>query len=192
MGAGAPAFATAVAASDVLDGWRQRRRDGGVLIDVSSGETVAAGLSMPHSPRLDHTGRLWLLNSGTGELGWIDLARGRFNPIAFLPGFARGLSLVGGFAVVGVSRPRGNLTFEGLPLADALVQRGATPRCGLAMVELATGRSVEWLRFEHTIDEVYDVAALPGVMQADATGLAPDELARMAAPEVFGGPAAID
>src|SRR5688572_30561887 len=43
-----PAFATAVSRSDVADGWRDRRRDGGVVIDVASGETVAAGLSMPH------------------------------------------------------------------------------------------------------------------------------------------------
>ena len=32
-------------------GWRANKRDGGVLIDVASGEVVARGLSMPHSPR---------------------------------------------------------------------------------------------------------------------------------------------
>ena len=45
--------------SDVSDGWRDRRDNGGVVIDIGSGEVVVAGLSMPHSPRL-HEGRLWL------------------------------------------------------------------------------------------------------------------------------------
>ncbi len=185
---GAPAYVTAVAPSNVLDGWRERRADGGVLVDVPSGETVAAGLSMPHSPRIDAEGRVWLLNSGTGELGWVDPrgGDGRFTAVAFVPGFARGLALVGGHAVVGLSRPRGNLTFEGLPLAEALERNGAAPRCGLVVVDLATGRTVEWMRFEHTIEELYDVAALPGVAQPEATGLKPEDLERAAMPESGG------
>ena len=35
-----------------LDGWRDRRADGGIVIDVQTGEIVIGGLSMPHSPRL--------------------------------------------------------------------------------------------------------------------------------------------
>lgn len=62
---GVPRYVTAVSRSDTVDGWRDRRADGGIVIDVQSGEIVAAGLSMPHSPRL-HRDRLWLLNSGTG------------------------------------------------------------------------------------------------------------------------------
>jgi hypothetical protein len=34
----------------------------------------------------------------------------------------------------------------------------------------------EWLRFEHTIDELYDVAVLPGVRQAEAIGLIGPEI----------------
>src|SRR5688572_22956696 len=101
MDGGKPAFVTAVSRSDVADGWRERRRDGGVVIDVASGAIVAEGLSMPHSPRL-HGGRLWLLNSGTGEFGWVDPASGRFEPVAFCPGYARGLAFVGGRAVIGL------------------------------------------------------------------------------------------
>src|SRR4051812_25967874 len=65
MDGGRPAFVSAVSRSDVADGWRDRRRDGGVVIDVASGETIVTGLSMPHSPRL-HGGKLWVLNSGRG------------------------------------------------------------------------------------------------------------------------------
>ena len=65
---GVPAYATAVSEGDVADGWRDFRRDGGVVIDVAAGEIVLRGLSMPHSPRW-YRGRLWLHNSGTGEFG---------------------------------------------------------------------------------------------------------------------------
>src|SRR5262249_51414427 len=40
-----------------------------------TGEFVTRGLSMPHSPRW-HDGRLWLLESGTGQLVLVDPAVG--------------------------------------------------------------------------------------------------------------------
>ena len=177
-----PAFVTAVSRSDVADGWRDRRRDGGVAIDVRSGETVCAGLSMPHSPRL-RDGRLWLLNSGRGELGWIDPKDGKFIPAAFCPGYARGLAFAGKYAVIGLSRPRRNQTFEGLELDERLARADAEPRCGLLIVDVETGRSREWLRFEHTIDELYDVAVLPGVTQAEAVGFRGEDIERVVTPE---------
>lgn len=76
-----PAYVTCVARTNLAEAWREHRRDGGVVIDVASGETVASGLSMPHSPRL-HQGRLWLVQSGNGEFGHVDLANGRFEPVA--------------------------------------------------------------------------------------------------------------
>ncbi len=72
---GEPAFVTAVSRSDVIDGWRDRRTGGGVVIDVVTDEIVCGGLSMPHSPRL-HSGELWLLNAGTGELGVVKRSGG--------------------------------------------------------------------------------------------------------------------
>lgn len=64
---GVPKYVTAIAATDVADGWRDLRREGGIMIDVAAGEIAASGLSMPHSPRM-HDDRLWLLNSGSGHL----------------------------------------------------------------------------------------------------------------------------
>ncbi len=108
-----PRFVTCVGSSNVAEGWRDMCREGGVLLDVESGEDVAVGLSMPHSPRL-YQGRLWMLQTGTGEFGEIEIATGRFTPVCFLPGFARGLTFVGDYAVIGLSQPRENRTFEGL------------------------------------------------------------------------------
>lgn len=171
------AYVSAVSRSDVADGWRERRRDGGVILDVASGEVVASGLSMPHSPRL-HDGRLWILDSGRGELVTVDPADGKVTPVAFCPGYARGLAFVGRHAVIGLSRPRRNQTFEGLELDARLEAKAATARCGLIVVDIDTGRTSEWLRFEHTVDELYDVAVLPGIRQAEAIGFRGDEIGK--------------
>lgn len=95
---GKPKYVSACSSTDTATGWRNHRRDGGVVIDVEQNEIIATGLSMPHSPRW-YQGKLWLLNSGTGELGYID--KGKFTPITFCPGFVRGCVL-GRFCGCGV------------------------------------------------------------------------------------------
>ncbi len=172
---GVARYVTAVSRSDIADGWRDRRADGGIVIDVASGEIIASGLSMPHSPRL-HGGQLWLLNSGTGELGTVDVASGAFSPVAFVPGFARGLAFIGNHAVVGLSLPRDNRTFSGLPLDDALKARDADARCGLAVIDLTSGDMVHWVRIEGVVRELFDVVALPGARQPTAIGFKGDEI----------------
>lgn len=175
---GQPAYVTMVSRSDVVDGWRDRRADGGVLMDVASGETVVEGLSMPHSPRLAGD-KLYLLDSGTGRFGVVDPAAGRFEEIAFCPGFARGLSIVGDYALIGLSLPRENKTFSGLPLDDDLKARDAQPRCGLIVVDLRTGDTVHWIRIEGVVTEIYDVAMIPGLTRPMAIGTRADDIKRM-------------
>lgn len=175
---GNAAYVTATSRSDVADGWRDRRISGGCVIDVETGSIVVEGLSMPHSPRW-YRDRLWLLDSGSGYLGYVDLEHGRFERVCFCPGFARGLGFVGDFAVVGLSRPRDNKTFGDLPLADALAQRDADPRCGLLIVDIRTGDVVHWLRIEGVVSELYDVAPLPGIRRPMALGFVTDEIRRV-------------
>jgi uncharacterized protein (TIGR03032 family) len=177
LAGGRPAFATAVSRSDAAEGWRDRRRDGGVVVRVPDGEVVLAGLSMPHSPRW-HQGRLWLLDSGSGRFGYLDPARGRFEPVAFCPGYARGLALHGDFAVVGLSKPRRDRAFSGLELDEALLARDAEPRCGLLVIDLRSGDIVHSLRLEGVVEELYDVAVLPGARRPMALGLKTDEIRR--------------
>jgi uncharacterized protein (TIGR03032 family) len=174
---GQPAFVTAVSTTDTREGWRAHRRDGGVIVAVPSGEIVARGFSMPHSPRL-HGGRLFVLNSGAGEFGVVDPASGKFEPICFCPGYARGLAISGDFAVIGLSTCREQRTFTGLPLDDALAARQAEPRCGLQVVDLRTGETVHTLTLTGVVRELYDVALLPGVQRPGALGFKTDEIHR--------------
>jgi uncharacterized protein (TIGR03032 family) len=174
---GRPRYATAVSRSDVNDGWRDRRSGGGVVIDVETNAIVCEGLSMPHSPRWFND-TLWLINSGTGFLGRVDLAKGAFEPLVFLPGYARGLAFLGGHAIVGLSQQRENRTFQGLELEENLKRHDATARCGLLVVDLKTLEAPHWLRFGGIVRELYDVGVLPGVIRPMAVGFKTDEVRR--------------
>ncbi len=175
-----PAYATMVSKSDVSDGWRDRRLGGGLLMDVRSNEIVCEGLSMPHSPRMhpDEPGRVWLVQAGTGFLGYVDLGSGKFVEVAFCPGFVRGLTFVGCYAIVGMSATRENRTFSGLPLDENLRSRDAEPRCALHIVNLDTGAAEHWLRIEGVVRELYDVVALRGVRRPMLLGFKTDEIRR--------------
>ena len=176
---GEPGFVTACSQSDLVDGWRDRRIDGGIVIDVASNEIICIGLSMPHSPRW-YQGKLWLHNSGRGELGYVDLSRGKFEPIAFCPGYLRGLAFWDNYAIVGLSKPRnGDKTFSGLPLDDLLQQKDGEARCGLMVVDLDTGAIIHWLRLEGKITELYDVQVIPDVKRPMALGFQTEEIAQL-------------
>ncbi|MGB7271929.1 MAG: TIGR03032 family protein [Geitlerinemataceae cyanobacterium] len=174
---GQPRYVTAISRSDVADGWREHRQQGGCLIDIATGDILLSQLSMPHSPRW-YRDRLWLLNSGTGEFGYVDLEAGRFEPVVFCPGYLRGCAFSGDFAILGISKPRHNSTFSGLPLEETLRQKHAESRCGLLVIDLRSGDIVHWLQIEGAIEELYDIAVLPGVRRPMALGLQTDEIRR--------------
>lgn len=174
---GQPAYVTATSRADVVNGWRARREEGGCVIDVQANEIVTEKLSMPHSPRW-HGGKLWVLNSGTGQLGTVNFSSGGFEPVAFLPGFVRGLAFHNNHAIVGLSLPR-NGTFSGLQLDDELAKRDADPWCGIQIVNLVSGDIVEWIRFETAVTEMLDVCAIPGVRLPSASALSSPEIDKL-------------
>jgi uncharacterized protein (TIGR03032 family) len=179
MRGGEPAYVTACSRADAVEGWREHRAGGGVVVDVANGEVVCEGLSMPHSPRLRTTPEgeeLWVLNSGTGYLGRVE--DGRFEPVAFCPGFMRGLSIFGDHALVGTSMPR-KMGFSGLPLDEELARRDAAARCAVLVVDLRSGDVVHWLRFDSHITELYDVAVLPGVRRPAHLGFQTNEIRQL-------------
>jgi uncharacterized protein (TIGR03032 family) len=150
----APRYVTALGRTDHRQGWREGKLDGGVVLDVPSGECVVDGLCMPHSPRW-HDGRLWVLESGRGGVGVVDVESGRYQEVVRLPGFTRGLAIVGSHAFVGLSQVREGV-FDGLPL-------GADERrCGVWVLDLERGTTLGWLEFRGIVQELYDVLLLPG------------------------------
>lgn len=175
---GQPAYVTAVGHSDASDGWREHRQSGGIVMDVRTNEVVCEGLSMPHSPRW-YRDRLWILEAGTGFFGYVDLQTGQFERVCFCPGFLRGLSFVGDYALVGMSGVRENRTFSDLSLDKHLSERNVSARCGIQVINLLTGAVEHWVRIEGIVQELYDVKALPQVRRPLLVGVQKDEIHKM-------------
>ncbi len=175
---GEPKYVTCVSKSDAADGWREHRRGGGLVLEVPSGEVVASGLSMPHSPRF-HAGKLWLHDSGTGYFGFVDQKAGKFEPVAFCRGYLRGLDFVGRYAVCGMSLPREGKTFSGLPLDDNLKAKSVSATCGINVIDLKSGDVVHWLHLEGIVQELYDVITMQGARRPMAIGFKTDEIRRV-------------
>jgi uncharacterized protein (TIGR03032 family) len=157
MREGSPAYVTVMAPTDEPGGWRTVRNDSGAVLDVASGEVVTTAMAMPHSPRW-HEGQLFVLNSGMGRLEHVDLATGRREVVAVLPGYARGLAFRDGLAFVGLSRIRETAIFGGAPIAAYHDQL----RCGVGVIDLGTGNTVATLQFANGVEEIFDVQAVPG------------------------------
>ena len=153
---GQPAYVTVMARTDEPGGWRQQRNDSGAILDVPSGEPVATGLSMPHSPRW-HEGQLYVLNSGFGRLERVDPATGQRDVVALVPGYARGLALHNGLAFIGLSRIRETAIFGGTPIAQYHDQL----KCGVGVVDLTTGNTVATIEFLSGVEEIFDVQVVP-------------------------------
>jgi uncharacterized protein (TIGR03032 family) len=154
--AGRPAYATALGQTDSAAGWRAHKRDGGCLLDVASSAIIAEGLSMPHSPRW-YGERLWVLESGRGQMAHVDLASGRLETVAQLPGFTRGLDFHGPYAFIGLSQVRETAVFAGLPLTERPEER----KCGVWVVDLRSGATVAFLQFEGALQEIFAVQVVP-------------------------------
>ena len=144
---------------------------------MASGALVTEKLSMPHSPRL-HDGALWLLDSGRGFLVRIDLQSGAKQDIAFCPGFLRGLSFVGRFALVTTSLPRTGL-FNNLALQANLESRDAEPRCAIYVIDLQTGGIAEFIELTGHITELFDIAVLPGCLCPSSVPLGAPSIASL-------------
>ncbi|MEN6450030.1 MAG: TIGR03032 family protein [Thermoguttaceae bacterium] len=157
---GRPRYMTALGTTDVGGTWRENKATGGVLMDIESNEFVLEGLCMPHSPRW-HDDRLWLLNSGAGELLVTDPGSGRAEVVCRLPGYVRGLCFRGPYALIGMSKIREKHIFGGLPIQ----QRQEKLSCGVAVVDLRTGREAGLFEFTAGCEELYDVQFLPGIQR---------------------------
>ena len=100
-----------------------------------------------------------MLESGTGTFGYVDERAGRYEPIAALPGFTRGLSFYGDYAFIGLSQVRESARFSGLPITEQAAERN----CGVWVVDLRSGQTVAFVRFEDALQEIFAVQVVPQV-----------------------------
>ncbi len=157
MQAGKPKYATAFNQGDSPQSWRPEITTSGVLIDIETDNIIADQLAMPHSPRI-YDGQIYLLLSATGELVKIDPKTGEKTVINQWDGFLRGMAKAGDYLFIGLSKLRQNSsTFAKLPIAH----KASTS--GIAIVHLPTGSKVGMIQYMSSVEEIYDVQAIPGV-----------------------------
>jgi uncharacterized protein (TIGR03032 family) len=155
---GRPKYVTALGQTDTPGGWRANKATGGILMDVDSNEILLRGLSMPHSPRW-YREKLWVLESGEGSLAVVDLERRTWQTVAQVPGFTRGIDFIGPLAFIGLSQVRESAVFSGIPLVQRLKER----TCGVWAVNIETGQTLGFLRFESGVQEIFAVQILRGI-----------------------------
>ena len=152
---GEPKYVTALGQTDTIQGWRENKAKGGILMDVESGEVILEGLAMPHTPKIFND-ELYLLISGTGELVKVHPESGKYDIIRELNGFARGMDIVGDYLIIGLSKLRTtSKAFQDLPVSKRSVF------AGVVVVYLPSGSVYGYIKYENSVDEIYDVKVLP-------------------------------
>lgn len=162
-----PRYVTALSRTNRRTGWRNHKADGGVVYDIVENKLICKGLSMPHSPTF-YNGKLWILESGAGYLGYIDMDTPitsdhetyyKFEKLLFIPGFIRGISFINKkFCIVGSSHDRYDQMFENLPLKDNLKKEGSETTCGIYIIDVESKAIVHHFLFtEGPVTEIYDV-----------------------------------
>ena len=153
---GKPKYVSALGTSDKPAGWRENKAFGGMIMDVDSNEMIIEGLSMPHSPRW-YRDKLWVLESGAGQLITVDEKNGEKTVVAQVPGFCRGIDFIERYAIIGLSEVRETAVFAGLPLTEREQDR----KCGVWIVDIETGDTVGYLVFSGGVQEIFSVQLVP-------------------------------
>jgi uncharacterized protein (TIGR03032 family) len=129
----------------------------GVIFSGATREPVVTGLTRPHSARV-HRGRLWVANSGYGELGFVE--DHTFVPAAALGSWTRGLFLHRGIAFIATSRVLPRFT-QYAPGVDA-----AKSQCGIHAIDIRSGEALGSLVWPNG----NQIFAIEGVPRTFATG----------------------
>jgi len=153
---GEPAFVSALGSGDQPQSWRENITKGGVLIDVASNEIVASGLAMPHTPRW-YDNKLYCLLSAAQQLICVDTDTGKYDVVAQIPGFVRGMDRIGDYLFIATSKLRKNSsTFRHLEIAQV------ADKASIVLVHLPTGSIVSRLEYQMSVEEIYDIQILAG------------------------------
>jgi uncharacterized protein (TIGR03032 family) len=172
---GFPKYVSCLGETDTKHGWRPNINTGGCILETDSNEVIVRGLAMPHSPRW-YRDKLYFLNSAAGELCVMDLNKGSYDVICCMPGMVRGMSFAGDTAIIGLSLLRSK-AYEKMPRRP-VQDRFDKLLCGVALVDLKTGKPFALLEFTTVVGELYDTAFLPGLRRPTLLSSAeqPDEV----------------
>ena len=166
---GQPEFVTALGSTDKETGWRENKVSGGIIMHVPTGEIITTGLGMPHSPRLEGD-KLFVLLSATGELIHVDQQTGKYDVVTKIPGFVRGMCRYGNLLFIGLSKMRkSSKTFSDLPIAKESVFPG------VVIVDANTGNIVGHIKYESSLEEIYDIQVIQGFDKPGILGVNTDD-----------------
>lgn len=166
---GKPEFVTALGTTDTETGWREKKTTGGVIMHVPTGEILTTGLAMPHSPRLEGD-KLFALLSATGELIHVDQKTGKYDVVTKIPGFVRGMCRYGNLLFIGLSKMRkSSKTFSDLPISKESIFPG------VVIVDANTGNIVGHIKYENSLEEIYDIQVIPGFEKPGILGVNTDD-----------------
>lgn len=170
---GKPKYVTALGKTDTGGGWRAGKANGGILMDVDSQQIILGSLPMPHSPRL-FGNILFALLSATGELIVVDVSSSKYEVVQRFNGFVRGMDQIGEYVFIGLSKLRtSSKAFGDLPIASQSVYSG------VAIVHLPTGRMEGYIKYENSVEEIFDIRILPGMKRPGIVNHMKDEHARL-------------
>lgn len=156
---GKPKYISALGSGNTHQSWRENIVSGGIVMDIESNEIVLNQLAMPHSPRLID-GKLYLVLSATGDVICADPENGNYDVVCNLGGFVRGMAYFNDYLFVGLSRLRKNSsTFRKLEIADK------AQSAGISIIHLPTGSLVGEMKYQSSVDEIYDVQILPNTIR---------------------------
>lgn len=159
---GLPKYVTIASKGDSIGHWRTHKSEG-MVWDIQSNKAVCENIWSPHSPTW-YDGKLWILESGTGQFGYIDLENNKFIPKVFLPGFLRGLTFHRHFAIICLSQDRHDVSFADIPLSDQLSDHNEKAHCGIRIIDMKDFSILYELTYTDKIGvkELYDVVCIPG------------------------------
>ena len=151
-------YVTALGETDTAGRLAGEQGTGGVLIDVPSGEIDRRPGCRCRTRRGGTPAGSGCCESGTGTFGVVDPATGRYEPSPSCPASPADSTFAGQFAFVGLSQVRETAVFSGIPITERLTER----TCGVWVVDIHTGETVAFLKFEDALQEIFAVQVLPG------------------------------
>ncbi len=153
-----PTYATALSQTDTKGGWREGKKEGGVLMHIPTNTVLRDDLPIPHSPRFIN-GQLYFLLSAVGKVVRFNASTNRYTTVMELPGFVRGMDQYGEYLFVGLSRIReSSKTFADLPIAQQNLE------CGVAIIHLPTEKLAGEIYYQNKVQELYDVKIIPDAL----------------------------